>query len=143
MVGSFLLHLCRDHRLNNLLDTENTDTPVSPVKAGLGCRCPKCGKGKLYKGFLDFADRCDQCDLDYSEFDSGDGPAVFIILILGFIVVALALLVEVNYHPSLWLHAILWGPVIIGGAIAMLRPAKGLMVAMQYEFNAREGKLDE
>ena len=124
-------------------DNQNSDTPVSPVKAGLGCCCPRCGKGKLYKGFLDFADGCDQCDLDYSEFDSGDGPAVFIILILGFIVVALALFVEVNYHPPLWLHAILWGPVIIGGAIAMLRPAKGIMVAMQYLYKAREGKLDK
>jgi uncharacterized protein (DUF983 family) len=82
-----------------LPDFENSDTPVSPIKAGLGCRCPRCGQGKLYSGFLDYADKCTECDLDYSEFEKGDGPAVFIILILGFIVVGLALVVEVNYGP--------------------------------------------
>lgn len=122
---------------------ENSDTPVSPVKAGLGCRCPRCGKGKLYKGFLDFADRCSECDLDYANFEKGDGPAVFIILIMGFIVVGFALVVEVNYQPPLWLHAMLWGPMIIGGSIAMLRPMKGLMIAMQYVYKAQEGRLDE
>ncbi len=121
---------------------ENSDTPVSPVKAGLGCRCPRCGVGKLYKGFLDFTPACETCELDYSEFDSGDGPAVFIILIMGFIVVGLALVVEVRYRPPLWLHALIWAPVIIGGSIGLLRPAKGLMVAMQYLYKAREGKLD-
>lgn len=124
-------------------DSENLDTPVSPVKAGLGCRCPRCGKGKLFKGFLDFADNCNHCGLDFSEFEKGDGPAVFIILILGFIVVGLALVVEVRYQPPLWFHAILWGPMIIGGSLAMLRPMKGIIIAMQYIFKAREGKLDQ
>jgi len=121
---------------------DNFDAPISPVKAGLGCCCPRCGEGKLYKGFLEFAPACEKCDLDYSEFDSGDGPAVFIILIMGFIVVGLALVVEVRYHPPLWFHALIWTPVIIGGAIGLLRPAKGLMVAMQFQYKAREGKLD-
>lgn len=122
---------------------EKLDTPVSPVKAGLGCRCPRCAKGKLYDGFLEFADKCDQCDLDYSDFEKGDGPAVFIILILGFVVVGLALVVEVNFQPPLWLHALLWAPMIIGGSIGMLRPMKGVIIAMQYIFKAREGKLDQ
>lgn len=122
---------------------EKLNTPVSPVKAGLGCRCPRCAKGKLFKGFLDFADKCDHCDLDFSDFEKGDGPAVFIILILGFIVVGLALVVEVNYQPPLWLHALLWGPMIIGGSLGMLRPLKGITIAMQYIFKAREGKLDQ
>lgn len=128
---------------NNKMGNLNSDTPVSPVKAGLGCRCPRCGRGKLYDGFLEFADKCESCDLDFTEFERGDGPAVFIILILGFIVVGLALVVEVSYQPPLWLHAIIWGPLIIGGSIGMLRPAKGLMIAMQYIYNAREGKLDK
>lgn len=122
---------------------KNSDTPVSPVKAGLGCRCPRCGSGKLFKGFLDFADKCTHCDLDYEDFEKGDGPAVFIILIMGFIVVGLALVVEVKYEPPLWLHALLWGPMIIGGSIAMLRPMKGLMIAMQYIYNAGDGVLDK
>lgn len=125
------------------MGNENSDTPVSPVKAGLGCRCPRCGKGKLYKGFLDFADKCDHCGLDFSKFENGDGPAVFIMLILGFIIVGAALVVEVTFKPPLWVHAVLWGPSIIGGSIALLRPAKGLIVAMQYTHDAGEGKLDK
>jgi uncharacterized protein (DUF983 family) len=126
-----------------LTDYEKFNTPVSPIKAGLGCKCPKCGKGKLYDGFLEFAKKCSVCGLDYSDFDSGDGPAVFIILILGFFTVGMALFVEVNFQPPLWLHAIIWAPIIIGGSIGMLRPAKGLIIAMQYLYNAREGKLDQ
>ena len=126
-----------------MTDHEKLNTPVSPIKAGLGCKCPKCGKGKLYDGFLEFAKKCSVCGLDYSDFDSGDGPAVFIILILGFFTVGMALFVEVNFQPPLWLHAIIWAPIIIGGSIGMLRPAKGLIIAMQYLYNAREGKLDQ
>lgn len=143
MAGSVFLYLCRDNRLKPLTESENYDTPVSPIKAGLGCSCPRCGKGKLFKGFLDFADKCDSCGLDYSEFDTGDGPAVFIILIMGFIVVGLALVVEVNFQPPLWLHALIWGPLILGGSLLMLRPMKGGLIAMQYLYKAREGKLDE
>lgn len=126
-----------------MTDSLKSSTPVWPVKAGLGCRCPRCGKGKLFDGFLEFASRCNDCGLDFEESDSGDGPAVFIILILGFIVVGLALVVEVRYEPPLWLHAILWGPMIIGGSIGMLRPMKGVMIAMQYLYNAKEGELDK
>jgi len=126
-----------------LSDIKKTDTSASPIKAGLMCRCPRCGKGKLYKGFLDFADKCSECELDYSDFEKGDGPAVFIILIMGFIVVGFALVVEVRFHPPLWVHAVLWTPLILGGSIAMLRPMKGLIIAMQYIYKAREGKLDQ
>ena len=126
-----------------MTDHENLSTSVSPVKAGLRCKCPRCGKGKLYDGFLDFRKECDVCGLDFSNFESGDGPAVFIILFLGFIVVGLALFVEVKFGPPLWVHAIIWAPVIIGGSIGMLRPAKGLIVAMQYLYNSNEGKLDK
>lgn len=122
---------------------ENSDTPVSPLKAGLGCSCPRCGQGKLFNGFLDIAQKCDQCGLEYGDFDSGDGPAVFIILIMGFIIVGFALVVEVNFQPPFWLHAIIWGPLILGGSLLMLRPMKAVMVAMQFQHNAREGRLDE
>lgn len=118
------------------------ENKVSPFRAGLFCLCPRCGVGKIYNGFLTFGDKCSHCDLDYGIFDSGDGPAVFIIMFLGFIVVGLALVVEVKFQPPLWLHMMLWGPCIIGGSLALLRPAKALMVAMQYHFKAQEGKLD-
>ncbi len=91
MAGSVLLYLYRDNRLELLTIPENSDTPVSPIKAGLGCSCPRCGQGKLFGGFLDIAQKCDQCGLEYTDFDSGDGPAVFIILIMGFIIVGFAI----------------------------------------------------
>lgn len=106
---------------------------VSPFAAGLTCRCPRCGSGKLFRGFLTVAERCEICDLDLSAHDSGDGPAVFIILILGFVVVGLALWVEMSFAPPLWLHAILWPPVILGGALAMLRPFKATLIALQFK----------
>ncbi|PCI34310.1 MAG: hypothetical protein COB54_00510 [Alphaproteobacteria bacterium] len=116
---------------------------VSPLRAGLLCRCPRCGQGKLYDGFFTFGQKCTYCDLDYTNFDSGDGPAVFIIMFLGFLIVGLALVVEVKFEPPLWLHLILWIPSIMGGSLGLLRPSKALMVAAQYHFNASEGKLDQ
>ncbi|WP_309471161.1 DUF983 domain-containing protein [Thalassospira lucentensis] len=75
---------------------------------------------------------CDVCGLDLRGHDAGDGPAVFIIFILGFIIVPVALWVEMTYRPPLWLHAVMWAPTIIGVTLALLRPLKGLMVALQY-----------
>jgi len=117
--------------------TSHTPT-VSPFRAGLGCRCPQCGRGRLFTGFLTVRERCDACGADLSRADSGDGPAVFIILVLGFLVVGLVLWVEVNFEPPLWLHAILWPPVILGGALAMLRPSKATLIALQFRHKARE-----
>ena len=81
---------------------------------------------------------CEACGLDLSAQDSGDGPAVFVILILGFLIVGLALVVEIGYAPPLWVHAVLWPPLILGGAIAMLRPFKAMLIALQYKHKARE-----
>lgn len=110
----------------------------SPFKTGLACRCPRCGRGRLYKGFLALQDRCSACGLDYSQADSGDGPAVFIMLLLGAVIVFLALMVEVAYQPPLWVHALVWPPLILGGSIAMLRPMKATMIALQYHHKASD-----
>lgn len=113
----------------------------SPGVAGLLGRCPRCGEGPLFSGYLTVAPSCRVCNLDYGFADSGDGPAVFIMLITGFIVVAAALVVEVLYQPPYWLHALLWTPLCIGLALLMLRPAKGLLIALQYRHKAQEGRL--
>src|SRR4051812_14758192 len=86
---------------------------VSPYVAGLTCRCPRCGKGKLFSGFLTLRPRCEVCGLDYSFADVGDGATVFVILISGFIVVGAMLLTEVIYQPPFWVHAVLWLPIIL------------------------------
>ena len=114
---------------------------VSPWVAGLSCRCPRCGKGPLFDGFLSPAKRCAVCGLDYSFADSGDGPAVFIMLIVGFVVTGAALIVEVLYSPPYWVHAALWIPLAVGLPLLILRPFKATMIALQYANKASEGRL--
>ena len=106
--------------------------PVSLLHAALACRCPRCGRGKLFAGLLRVAVRCPACGLDLSQQDAGDGPAVFVILFLGLIVVALAAVVEIRYSPPIWVHLLLWTPLILGGAILMLRPLKAGLIALEY-----------
>ena len=112
---------------------------ITPLKAALSCRCPRCGKGKLYDGLLSVAKQCSACGLDLAAQDAGDGPAVFVILILGAIVVGLAILVEIVFAPPLWVHFVLWTPVIIVGAIALLRVMKAWLIAMQYRHHLLDG----
>lgn len=113
--------------------------PVSPLAAALLCRCPRCGKGRLYDGLLAVALCCSICGLDLRAQDAGDGPAVFVVLILGGLVVALAILVEVAFAPPAWVHLVLWPPLVIGGAIILLRPLKAGLIALQYRHRALGG----
>lgn len=116
---------------------------VSPYAAGLTRRCPRCGKGALFSGFLTVREQCPTCGLSFAFADSGDGPAVFVMLIVGFIVCGAALWVELKYAPSGWVHAVLWGPLILllaGGLLPML---KALLVALQYRNRAELGRLDQ
>ena len=105
---------------------------LSPFRTGFSGRCPRCGEGSLYDGFLDVADRCAVCGLDYSRQNSGDGAAFFIIMIVGFVVVGLALMLEAMFAPPAWLHMVLWLPLSLVLALAMMRPAKGILIALQY-----------
>jgi len=105
---------------------------VSPLRAAFGCRCPRCGKGRLFSGLLSVRQACGVCGLDLSAQDAGDGPAVFAILLLGMLVVGLAALVEINFSPPVWVHLLLWTPLILIGAVAMLRPLKAGLIALQY-----------
>ncbi len=114
--------------------------PPSPYLAGLRLRCPACGKGRLFKGYLKVADRCGTCGEDLSALEQGDGPAVFATLILGFLVVGLALYVEVRFMPPLWLHAVLWVPLTLLGTLVLLPPLKGLMIGAH--FRHRKGDLE-
>ena len=109
---------------------------VSPLRAGLLCRCPHCGQGALYQGFLTLRDSCPVCGSALRARDTGDGPAVFIVLIVGFIVVALALIVEMSYGPPLWLHALLWLPLTFGLSLGLLRPFKATFYALQQRHKA-------
>ena len=114
----------------------------SPFQAGLQCRCPRCGQGRLFDGFLTLAPRCRACGLNFSFADSADGPAVFIILFVGFVIAGAALLVEIAYSPPVWVHVLLWGPLVLILCLGLLRPLKGVLVAQQYVHRAAEGRID-
>jgi len=116
--------------------------PQSPLTTGLRGRCPRCGEGRLFDGFLGLPERCETCGLDYAFIDSADGPAVFVIFIVGALVVGAAFFVEFSYQPPYWLHLLLWIPLILILSLALLRPLKGLMIAQQYHHKAQEGRLD-
>ncbi len=107
--------------------------PVAPLSAGLRCRCPRCGRGKLFDGLLAVAERCAECGLDLAPHDSGDGPAVFVIFILGAIVIPFVFAFERLVAPPMWAHMMVWPPVVIGLAIALLRPMKATLVAFRYK----------
>ena len=120
---------------------ETLPTLTESAMRGIACRCPRCGKGKLYAGFIDLRPNCEACGLDYAFIDAGDGPAIFIIMIAGAIVVGAALIVEVKYQPPFWLHAALWLPLILATTLLPLRSMKSLLIALQFHHKAAPGRL--
>ena len=125
------------------MSTQPSAPRLEPWKVGLRGRCPRCGEGRLFDGFLKLAPGCERCGLDYSFADAADGPAIFVMLIIGFIVVGLALWVEVAYSPPLWLHFLLWIPLAIALCLPPLRAIKGVLITLQYANQASEGRLDK
>jgi uncharacterized protein (DUF983 family) len=116
--------------------------PISPISVGLACRCPRCGDGRLYSGFLTVAPKCEVCGLDYDFADAGDGPAVFVTLIAGFLVLGAALAIDMAYEPPLWVYAVFFLPLTIFVCLGMLRPLKSVLIALQYSNKAAPGRLD-
>jgi uncharacterized protein (DUF983 family) len=112
-------------------------------RAGFSGRCPRCGRGGLFTSAVSLAvrDRCPTCDLDLKFVDPGDGPAVFAIMILGFLILGAALIVEFRLSPPVWVHLVLWLPLTALVAFALLRPLKGLLIALQFHHKAEEGRL--
>ena len=119
------------------------DRGVSPVTAGVRGRCPKCGEGPLFDGFLRLEQRCEVCGLDMKVFDTADGPAFFAMSAVGLVVAFAALFFEVAVTPPIWVHLILWFPLAIGLCLALLRPIKGIMVGQQYRHRAAEARNDD
>jgi uncharacterized protein (DUF983 family) len=116
---------------------------IDPIRAGLLCRCPNCGRGPLYAGFLKVVDRCRACGFDFTRLNTGDGAAVFIIQIVGFPVVFGALAVEIAFAPPMWLHLMVWPPLAVIGSLALMRPGKGAMIALQMKNRAAEARNDD
>ena len=109
--------------------------------AGVKGRCPRCGKGRLFNGYVAVAASCPACGLDYGFADAGDGPAVFVSLVGGFLVLGVALAVEIAYEPPMWVHAAVFLPLTLIVCLGLLRPFKGLLIALQYRTKAEPGRL--
>lgn len=121
------------------------DDQLGPaLRAGLLGRCPRCGEGHLFESplTLKVRERCEVCGLSNGFADSGDGPAVFVIIILGFLIMGAALIVEFKLSPPLWVHMVLWGPIALLLGFGLLRPMKATLIALQYRNRAEEGRLD-
>lgn len=118
-----------------------SETEPGVFKTAVLGRCPRCGRGHLFDGYLNLAKGCTACGLDYAMFDAGDGPAVFVVLIVGAIVCGAALFVEFTYQPPYWVHAVLWIPLTAILTFAFLRLAKSLLLVLQYKHKAGEGRV--
>ena len=116
---------------------------AAPFLAGALGRCPNCGDGPLFTGFLKVAPKCARCGFDLTRADSGDGPAVFVIFIAGFIAAFGVLLTEIAFRPPIWVHFVVWLPVAAILCLALLQPMKGLMIAAQFVNQASEAGRDD
>lgn len=114
----------------------------SPFATGIACRCPRCGEGPLFRGYLKVLPRCESCGLDLEFADSADGPAIFIIFVVGFIVIGAAAAVEAMFHPAPFVHLLLWIPATIILSLLLLRPFKATMIALQFRNRAEQGRFD-
>ncbi len=110
----------------------------STVEVALKGLCPRCGAPTLFDGMAKFADKCRACGLDFAQFNVGDGPAAFLTLILGAVIVALAITLELTVHPPFWVHMILWIPLTAGAVVLALRASKAALLALEYRNKARE-----
>ena len=113
----------------------------SPAEVALRGVCPRCGNKTLFAGLATFAPRCRACSLDFAGFNVGDGPAAFLILIIGGLIVGLAIALELSAEPPFWVHVLLWFPLATASVIFSLRVAKALLLALEYRHRAREGQV--
>lgn len=116
-------------------------TAQSPLSCAVRSACPRCGRGHLFKGFLQVAPACDDCGLDFSFADPADGPAFFVMMTTAIPAVAFGLWLELTYNPPVWLHFVLTLPVVLLTCLLPLRFFKGWLVASQYIHRAAEGRL--
>lgn len=112
-----------------------------PILSGTKGACPRCGARTLFRNFTGFADRCTGCGLDFTRFNVGDGPVVFLTLGIGALVTAMALWVEFTFEPGLLIHILLWVPITAALVILALRFSKGLLLALEYRNRAGEGRV--
>lgn len=116
---------------------------VSALSAGLRCRCPNCGEGRVYRTFLTFKDRCDSCGADLTIADAGDGPSFFVMFAALILIVPSAMFFEFAFRPPGWVHILIWPPITIAFSMFFLRPVKALLFALQWKHKAGEARLQK
>jgi uncharacterized protein (DUF983 family) len=119
-----------------------TPKPKAPgtAEAALKGLCPRCGAPTLFDGMARFAPKCGSCGLDFSAFNVGDGPAAFLTLILGAVIVGLALTLELTVHPPFWVHMVIWIPLTAAAVVMALRVSKAALLILEYRNKAREAR---
>jgi uncharacterized protein (DUF983 family) len=126
----------------------DTDKPIPEGQPGIASAalfglCPQCGARTLFDGVAQFAPSCRACQLDFASFNVGDGPAAFVTLIIGGLVMALAIWLEVSVHPPFWVHVVLWVPFTVLGVIWGLRAGKAALLAAEFQRKAGEGRVKD
>ncbi|AQR60934.1 hypothetical protein BZG35_04145 [Brevundimonas sp. LM2] len=116
---------------------------IHAIRAGLLCRCPHCGKGRLFAGFLKVVDTCAVCGFDFTRLNTGDGAAIFVMQIAGGLVVFTALFTEIAYSPPMWVHLIIFLPLVLVLSLGLMRPGKGVMIALQMRNKAGQASRDD
>jgi uncharacterized protein (DUF983 family) len=146
-----LAQRCRDHpplplaglfRYTRRMTTDDRYPPLPPTTTGPYGKCPRCGEGSIFSGFLTLRKECPVCGLDLDFADTADGPAFFVILLAAVPVLGFALWMVLSVGASYWLTALLTAPLLVAFCVVPLRPLKGWLVASQYTYRAREGRLD-
>ena len=113
---------------------------IDPIRAGLLCRCPNCGRGRLFEGFLKVVERCEACDFDFTRLNTGDGAAVFVMQAAGAPVVFGALFVQIAYEPPIWAMLLVALPLVAGLSLGLMRPGKGVMISLQMRNKAGQAR---
>jgi uncharacterized protein (DUF983 family) len=121
---------------------DNCYPDLSPLTTGLAGKCPRCGRGKLFDGYLSVANSCQSCGLSYSFADAGDGAAWFVMLFVCVVGVGSILGIEIVYAPPFWVHFLLAIPILIVMPLILLRPVKGALLCQQWKTKAREGRTE-
>lgn len=115
------------------MTTDRTPNSLShDLSNGFACKCPACGKGKMFRSFLKVNPECPECGEELHHHRADDMPAYYVVMIVGHIVVLSATAVEVAYQPPYWLHALIWLPLTLVLALGLLQPIKGACIALQW-----------
>jgi uncharacterized protein (DUF983 family) len=115
---------------------ENYYPPLSPVSTGVAGKCPRCGRGRLFNGYLTVAKQCSSCGLDFSFADAGDGATWFVMLFACVVGVGSILGIEIAYSPAWWVHVLIAIPALVIAPLLLLRPVKGMLLSQQWKTGA-------